>query len=427
MIAFAGIAFGVGATLFYRGGYEPPSTERVSVSEIVRPVAPETRPWEPPVARPGGGKLLVDALHRNNFVPNEIVSLRTKVADLGYEVELLGDFSNTGENERLPILEEQLRDADSLMVISPRVAYSDDEVRLVENFVDKGGKLLLISEPARPNNSNSLAKHFGVNFQPDYLYNQIDNDANFQNIFVSDFQPEEITAGIGTVALYTAGSIRSSGPALAFTGENTTSSLLASSDSFSPMAWGDSRNVLAIADFTFIIPPNDVSLDNDRLLSNIADYLTVSNRAFDLGDFPHFLGNGAGDDVDILLGQPALLASGTTLKGKLGEQGVVANVSGVEDLSKDTVFLGLYEDAFLVDIYLQSAGIRIDDTLGGAFGSDVELEGTAVTVLDSSQQRDVLVVLADTPEVLSEAVERLFNGEFRNELVSDFAGVSISP
>ena len=427
LIAFAGIAFGAGALLFYRGGYEPPEIPRVQVSEIIEPVAPDTQPWEPPVARSGGGTLLVDATHRNNFLPKEIVSLRTKVADLGYDVVFLGDSSNITESERETLLEEQLRHADSFLVISPRVEFNEVEAGLVERFVNKGGKLVLIGDPARTHYINSLSKRFGVNFQPDYLYNQIENDGNFQHIYVRDFQPDEITAGLDAVALYTAGSVRSSGAALAFTDENTTSSLLQDADRHYPMAWGNSRNVLAIADMTFMIPPHDVALDNARLVSNIANYLTVSDRDFELSDFPHFFAEGEDGEVDILLGQPTLLANGTSLKNSLEELDITASVRGVEDYSRDTVFLGLFEDAFQVDAYLQSAGISVDEVLAGPFSSAVDLEGTAVTILDSSPQRDVLIIMADTAEVLDKAVERLLDGEFRNDLVSDSAGVSISP
>jgi hypothetical protein len=427
LLAFAGIAFGVGTLLFYRGGYEPPTQARIAASEISEPVVPVVQPYEAPVARRADGLLLVDALHKNNFAAKEIVSLRSKVADLGYDVEFLGDFGNVQEKSRLTQLEEQLRGADSFLVILPREEYTEAEARLVEGFVRKGGNLLLISEPTRPDSINTLAKRFGVNFQPDYLYNQVENDGNFKHIFIRDFQPEEITAGLNGVALYTAGSIRSSGPGLAFTDDNTTSSLLENADSYYPMAWGNTRNVLAIGDITFMIPPQDVVLDNDRLLSNIADYLTAGDREFDLSDFPHFLGSGSDGGVDILLGRPTLLSSGAGVKTGLATQGVTADIRGVEDVSRDTVFLGLHEDAYKVDRYLRTAGISVDDVLSGSFGMGIELEGTAVTILDRSQQRDVLIILADTPENLGQAAERLLSGEFRDDLVSDFAGVSNSP
>ena len=132
---------------------------------------------------------------------------------------------------------------------------------------------------------------------------------------------------------------------------------------FSTMAWGDSRNVLAIADFTFMVPSNDSLLDNGRLVSNIADYITDSQRDFLLPDFPYFYSNAA-EKVDILLGQSDLLSVGLNMKTGLTRRGTPSQISPSEDLSQDSVFLGLYADSGQVDQYLQTAGVRIDDTLG---------------------------------------------------------------
>ena len=94
-------------------------------------------------------------------------------------------------------LEAKLRKADSFAVIAPRSSYSESEAALVESFVRKGGKLLLVSDPSRPQQINSLAEWFGLDFLPDYLYNTIDYDLNFRNIFVRDFQPDRLTTRAG--------------------------------------------------------------------------------------------------------------------------------------------------------------------------------------------------------------------------------------
>ena len=211
---------------------------------------------------------------------------------------------------------------------------------------------------------------------------------------------------------------------MAFPDSNTRSSLLDTTEGLHPIAWGDRRNVLAVADLTFLIPPHNSLLDNDRLVSNIADYLTSSEREYELADFPHFYEVGPEAGVDILLGQPSLWDIGVEMKNGLAAYGMPARIRGVEDLSRDTVFLGLYDDALPMSRYLQAAGVRIDDTLGTPFAPDLELERTSVTVLDQNQDRHVLVVLADTPETLAGAVARLLVGEFRGDLVSDFVGVS---
>ena len=145
LLAFAGIAFGVGALTFYRGGYEPPAPIQAELPEQSPPVVPGNTVWESPVDHRDSGLFLIDALHRNAFTPNHVSALRSKVADLGFDVEFLGGFGNVKEEDRLPLLEEKLRVADSFAVILPRVDYTAAEAALVENFVRKGGKL-----PAHP-------------------------------------------------------------------------------------------------------------------------------------------------------------------------------------------------------------------------------------------------------------------------------------
>ncbi len=424
LIVFAGIAFGGGYLFFNASNYDPPIRPAAEISEIGVPDLPSSRDQQVRVPGTQGGLVLIDATHRNSFRENEIVTLLSKISSNGYTNEFVGQFTTTDVGRRLALFDEKLRRADALIVALPRDAYTPAEVDLVERFVRKGGKLLLISDPTRIQRTNTLAERFGVNFRPDYLYNQHDNDLNFQNIFVREFQPDAVTAGVNEIALYSAGSIQSPGSGIAFTDGNTESSIEVSGAGLSPIAWGYSRNVLAIGDFTFMIPPHSSALDNDQLLSNVADYLTVNTREFDLSDFPHFYRSGSDRDVDIVIAQASLLNSGTTVKNSLADDGIIASLQTTEDFGRDTVFLGLHEDALRVGGYLHAAGIGVGDTLSGPFGQDLPLEGTAVTVLDANRERHVLIILADTPEVLSKAVGRVLDGTYRQDSVNDFAAVS---
>ena len=367
--------------------------------------------------------MAVDALHANSFTESELFTLTSRVANRGCDVEFLGGFTPLDETARSQILEESLRRADSLVVVLPRLEYSDAEAALVERFVSKGGKLLLVSDPTRPDRINSLAGRFGLEFRPDYLFDMTEYDLIFRNIIVSEFQPDELTVGLDSITLYTAGSIRSSGPGLAFAGEDTRSSLVEDLEQLYPIAGGDSRNVLAIADLTFMVPPQSSLLSNDRLISNIADYLTSTEREYELADFPHFYETGADAGTDILLGRESLWDIGIEMKNGLSAYQISSEISGVEDLSRDTVFLGLYEDALPMSRYLQAAGVRVGDTLGTPFTPELDPQGTFVTVLDQNQDRHVLVVLADSPRTLFGAVNRLLDGEFRGDLVTNFVGV----
>ena len=426
LVICVGVAFAAAYLFFYRGNYAgPPSPQMEYAPPGVASAADGTQ-WTPSVGERAGGLVLVDTLHSNGFSSREILTLRTRVVAQGYDLELLGNFARSSPADRRSQYVERLREADSLVVITPLVAYSASEVDVIEDFVQKGGKLVMVSDPGRRDQMNTLAQRFGVQFRPDYLYNQVENESNYQHIFVRDFRPDDLTAGLDTILLLTAGSITSSGHGLAVADDRTVSAVAENNGDLYVMARAADRNVLAISDFTFMIPPNDSKLDNDRLLSNIIDFVTTSDRVFDLTDFPHFYRAGPDDRVQILLGRPDLLGSGAKLKNGLEEYGISASIQGTEDVSRDLVFLGLHEDALQVRQYLQAAGARVDDTLGMPFGLELDPDGTAVTVLDREGGRHVLILLGNTPDDLDRAVTRLLKGEFRSDLVSDVTGVSIS-
>ena len=272
LIVFAALAFGGGYLIFHQTSYDPPAASEVAFPDTTVHSLPANPAREHLAAVSPGALMVVDAAHRNSYRQSEISVLLSRIASRGAVVEYIGDFRTTEAAKRVSLLEESLRRADALLVILPRDAYTVAEADLVERFVRKGGKLLLISDPTRIHQMNSLAERFGVNFQPDFLFNQHEHDLNFQNIFVRQFQPDEITSGVNSIALYSAGSIQTSGSGIAFTDGLTESSVSPSGVGLSPIAWGDSRNVLAVGDFTFMIPPHNAALDNDQLLSNIADF-----------------------------------------------------------------------------------------------------------------------------------------------------------
>ena len=421
---FAVATFAAGYFFFYQGSYDPPPSVNIPFEQITSPAVAPVAATASSVTQVQEGLVLVDDLHLNSFTESEISTLISMVANRGYDIEVIESSSTVDGQTMLQMLEQRLRRATSFAVMLPRTSYSEEEINLVQQFVDKGGKLLLVSDPTRPNRINALAKRFGVEFQPDYLYNTVEYDLNFRHIFVRDFQPAPLTSGLDSIVLYVAGSIRSSGPGIAVSDTNTKSSLGETAESFYPIALGSTSNVLAIADFTFVVPPYNSLLSNNRLLSNVTDYLTDGQREFDLADFPYFYEPSLEDSIDIVLGQPSLWNIGLEMRTGLSDYGLSSRISGEEDLSRNTVFLGLYEDSRAVSQYLQAAGISADDVLSLPFAPELDREDTSITLLHRDRDRYVLVVLADKPAVLSEALGSLFSGTFRSQLVNDYLGLS---
>ncbi|MBI2936413.1 MAG: hypothetical protein HYY31_06395 [Chloroflexi bacterium] len=258
----------LGAYLFYYpGSYEPPSTVRPSLEQI----AVSTPPVRGVTLAlpPRRGVLLVDLAHFNNFDEEEISTLLSRVADAGFSIKSLKDSRQ---------LDKELEQTDTFLVILPEDAYTSGEATAVEEFVNKGGKLLLIGDPSRQSEVNSLAKSFGIVFQPGYLYNLVAHDFNFQNVFITQFLPDEVTEALNRVVLYMAGSIKTSGIPLALADSNTYSSVVERTEAFSPLVKGANGRVLAIADLTFMVPPNNAVWDNERLIANLTNFLTKSER-----------------------------------------------------------------------------------------------------------------------------------------------------
>ncbi len=415
------VVFAASYFYFYTGsGYSAPPNPEVPVAYLTAPVS-LSGPFEdaPRISR---GTLVVDGLHGNNTSESELSAFLALVRDRGYDVEILGEparfggFLSSDPSAGFKQLEEHLRGADSLLVAAPRDRYSPEEIDLVEEFViRRGGKLLMISDATRRNQVNTLAGRFGVSFQPDYLFNTVEYDLNFQNVIVRDFLPSEITRGVGQISLYSTSSVKGPGPGLAVADGNTRSSISESPGPFYPLVQAGEDRVLALGDLTFMVPPRNSVLDNNRLLANIASFLTDSEREFVLSDFPGFFKDG----VDILPGRPGLL----DLASDVGAAVSNYRVATSEDITRDTVFLGLYDDGAEAAQYLQLAGVQLDGGLRTPFTADMDTAGTGVVLLHAGPERRALVVLADSRESLDKLVSRLRSGEFRDGLVDDFVGV----
>ena len=63
-------------------------------------------------------------------------------------------FSPAG---RLLILEAELKRADTLAIILPTISFDDREIGLIQDFIEKNGKVILIDDPARPDVRKSIA------------------------------------------------------------------------------------------------------------------------------------------------------------------------------------------------------------------------------------------------------------------------------
>ena len=142
LVAFLLAAF----LVFYRGTYTPPPLPDIAFQEIVSvPAASVNYPDQPvitssPVGEDARGHLLIDAAHRNNFGHSELNVLLSRVSARGYS----SSFYTADSRDSLA---DELSQADAFLVILPVVWFSPDEIAAVLEFVEGGGKILLVGDP----------------------------------------------------------------------------------------------------------------------------------------------------------------------------------------------------------------------------------------------------------------------------------------
>lgn len=266
MVLIVGIVIGAQTLFFYRGLYSAPPMNIYDIEDIEVSLHLPTEFID--VHGTGKGTVLIDSSHDNGFELEDLNLLAYRIISRGYSIEYLEESAS---------LEERLANASAYIVISPATAFSWEEVEEIRNFVDNGGRLMLIDDPTRPvpeskDRMNTLSTEFGIVYRNDYLYNLKENEGNFRYIYLTDFEDNGITKNLNKLVFYTACSISPLEKGVIFTDENTYSSIREVPGRYSPVVLTGS-NVLAIGDLTFLAEPYNV-LDNNQLISNIADFLT---------------------------------------------------------------------------------------------------------------------------------------------------------
>ncbi|MFC1940665.1 hypothetical protein ACFLXO_08315 [Chloroflexota bacterium] len=306
---------------FYKGVYNPPPSNIPGYADIVVPSAPSGEFTDN--CTTGEGVILIDLAHDNNFDLRELNVLVLRLVSRGLTIKFLekednleeellgekeeeeeerkgevGDNGNEEEKqqedepsgnaegeeqkgessgEEMEGEEEEEKLPNAFIIVSPRSDFSKEDKEAINEFVDNGGKLLLIADPTKYDEVNNISLEFGLIFEPDYLYNMKENEINYRNIFVSEFKENGLTRNLNKIALYTAGSVSSADSGIAFVDENTSSSVIETRKGLSPIALAKEAKVLAIHDLTFMTEPYNGTLDNNQLIANIADWLMPSD------------------------------------------------------------------------------------------------------------------------------------------------------
>lgn len=305
LIAFLILLFPVLARTvwFYRGIFTPP--ENLTTPDYAGIRLPENLqstliPPKPAVLEIEKSRacVLIDANHGNLFTVTELQPLFDRITETGGTIQI------TDANQ---LLDEALKKSDSYVVIAPASAFLPGELSSIRQFVNRGGKLLVISDPTRDLSNygyyfgdtagqlqsvsitNALLQPYGITFIEDYLYDQQNNEGNFRNIFLDEIASKSaLTQNINKLVFYGAHSINAAGGGLILTGNTTFSSRTDAGGNFIVAAVASQGNVLALGDFTFLTHPYYTSVDNQQLVRNIAAFLAEKRRVRTISDLPYY-------------------------------------------------------------------------------------------------------------------------------------------
>lgn len=424
---------------FYRGIAQRPEIATPDYRSFTVPQpAPQSQPVAQQEVDQAGGIVLVDYLHGNQFQPAEIQSLREAVEQRGGRLDTLTDAGG---------LIAKLKYANALVVISPSYGFADSEIQAITNFVGRGGRLAVFADATRglmsadpfsgtildapdSNAVNPLLANFGISVNNDYLYNIVENEGNFRNVFFGSFGKDELTFGLKQVAFYGTHSVESdAGQVLFFGADQTFSSI---TDAHNPAEGGaalsDDGNVVAFGDFTFMTSPYDTVCDNGTLITNIADFLLGGEQEPSLAAFPFVFSQPdlqvyAGSDVKVTAATVAVFAKlQTTL------QAVDVNMKIETKLppAGDKLILSTFSLSDDVVPLVEPFNLKIDE--GGKFikvpgFGDIVRSGNGIILFEPGEEGNTIILLAETKKDVLLFLSSVSSGSLQNCVLQSRIGV----
>jgi hypothetical protein len=433
---------------FYRGRYTPPTIPELDDSQMQVGLPAYSSTAEEPV--PQAGRVLVDLGHANNLEVDDLTPLRERLISHGATIETYDGLFLS--------LDSQLRGAVALIVADPTFSFTQLEAEAVVDFVEDGGRVLLVADPTRPVPTpeeqqtldltdvffpesaipaiNSVADPLGVVYFDDYIYNLADNEGNYRNVKLAvENGDSPLTENLETVVFFAAHSLRSDGATLLQGDENTFSSLRTGEAGLTAAALSADGGVLALGDLTVLTAPYHTVQDNDQFLSNVAGWLMSAQRVWDLRDFPYLfqrpvdLVQVSGEFVD-----PRLVAKSGELDEVLALANLTLSLRDAAEPGHDALFVGTFDDVELVQKYLDDAGVVITlveaegatptptpaaeeeegqrDTIAVEGLGSVLVQGTTLFLVDLSEEQVVVIALAEDGESAMLALDRLIFADF---------------
>jgi hypothetical protein len=448
----------VGGRLLYYGGlsssYVAPSPELppTNFTEFAKSARLEAVD-NPTVSK---GVIAVDYTHSNALYIEELNVLFSKLVNRGFSYEIIlgaSDEGATDEGSGASPLADKLRYAKALILPLPRTEYTPEEIAEIKNFVDKGGRVLIIGDPTRTvvvEALNSIAGVFGIIYSNDYLYSLSSNDNNYRNVAYTNFKESPLTKGLdkdSKVIFYGGGSLNAPGHEIILGDETTHSSISEGGRIMAAAALTADDKVLALGDLTFFGEPYSAAESNGVFINNIADFLAGGQRDFELKDFPFYLNPAVDVVFDNSLVLNSQLDNSVKLKEFLEKNERTVTFTDKIGPENDVIFVGRFDQAEPVKDILAQGGITIlgldeqdensDEAPAEAGPGEVranlnsdtppgeedrfvtgririkgvgELErgGATLFYLNQAEGRNALIILSDTPKTNTDGFDLLF-------------------
>jgi hypothetical protein len=416
------------AVWFYQGVYWRSATIATpDYGAFTIPEPPLSTPAEPVSGADASRAIIrLDQMHGNRCSPSELESLTGILQSRGARLE---SVAQGGYDDR--VLADQLKYASAYMTVCPLLGFSTSEIQQLLDFVRRGGRLLVLTDPTRSTiqydyygygsasvtaditAANSLLAPFDIAFLDDYLYNMSDYEGNYRNVFFRDFPSHPMTQGLSTVVLYAAHSLQTATGTVLIQSSPTTKSSRTDADGVYPVAALDAGGgVLAVGDMTFLQPPYNQVADNAVLIRRLSEFLLGAPRVHDLNDFPFlFQREVAIVPMEDIALSGDLLGPIRSLQQDLSGAGINAQMGTAPAAGKDLILLGTFSSAKIGE-YLAPHGIRLPSQASisesgypqieiPGFGS-VPAFGIGLILFTRTESRSTLVLLAENSTLLTD-------------------------
>ncbi len=430
---------------FYRGWYRAPSTLSAPDYESFRMPIPPTNsePKSEEITDPDGRVVLFDYSHYNQFNFAELDPFLEDLSLRGARVEIVQETYEPGERP----LHERLKYASAYVVIAPQASFSPTTVSLVERFVDRGGRLLVISDPTRnlydyyyeyfsesyiseALMADSLLAPFDISYANDFLYNLLENEGNFRHVFFHQFAEDELTDDLSELVFYGSRSIQTNSGIALVTGDEQTRSSQTSADTDLAVAVRSlDGGVLAIGDFTFLTAPYNQVADNQIFIDHLIDFLLSRERSVDLTDYPYIFRQSVAllksEDFDLT---SETLETITSIQNTFNTRGQNIVFTDEPETDEDVIVLAPFdsESEYLDALEnIDDLVLPIDtfENLTVPHFGEIASEGIGLVVIVQEDDRTLLFLLAASMDDVLELASILETDEIDNCLVWENIGI----